>query len=476
MNQPTQFLVRVQAEAFKNIKVIDFIPNRYVTQISGANGAGKTSALDLIFQGLAPRKTLSPTLIRQGQKKGYIRIETNTHIITRKLDEKGGTLQIEQKGTNTLVKAPDDWLEGIAGELGFDPLKFMRLKPEDQFTVLKALVTLEADIDDLELRNETDAETITKRKAEARRLEAARDHINVDKTLAEKPIDIEAILSEARAIGTFNSNIDQQRRERATEDGVYAAAKLRIEELRERHDRLSAELLQVSRDMDALRVANNEREEKIKARQPLPDPKDRTELDERVTAASTTNARISANNAAREQHADFDSQVDGIRDELKKLEESIRDRKLKIGRALEHAKFPVEGLSFETVEEGSGGRERKNPKKIVTYKGIPLSDASSAEQIRVSTAIGMAGKPDLRFLLIREGSLLDDTNMAVLEEMAHEHSYQILMEVVDVSGKVGIFLEDGQVKAINAEPDKPAPAKVAAKKATGNKAQRELIK
>ena len=434
----TQFLVRVQAESFKNVKVIDFIPNRYVTKISGGNGAGKTSALDAIFYALAPRKTLTPTLIKQGQKKGFIRVETNTHIITRKLDEKGGTLQIEQKGTNTLVKAPDDWLEGIAGELGFDPLKFMRLRPEEQFAVLKSLVNLEADIDDLELRNETDGESITRKKAEAKRLEAARDHITVDKTLPETPIDIDAILSEARAVGTYNSNIDQQRRERAVEDGDYAAAKQRIAEMQERHDRISAELLQLSRDMDVIREVNKARELKIQARQPLPDPKDRSALDEKVSAASTTNSRINLNNANREQRAGYETQVDNIRDDLKKLEETIRDRKLKIGRALEHAKFPVEGLSFETVEEGSGGRERKNPKKIVTYRGIPLGDSSSAEQIRVSTAIGMAGKPDLRFLLIREGSLLDNTGLTILEEMAHEHNFQILMEVVDTSGKVGI--------------------------------------
>src|SRR5215469_16567394 len=109
----SQYLIRITAEQFKNVKVIDFMPNRYLTTVSGPNGAGKTSALDAVFHALASRKTLSPSLIRQGQKKGYLRIETNTHIITRHLDEKGGSLQIEAKASNTLVKAPDDWLEGI---------------------------------------------------------------------------------------------------------------------------------------------------------------------------------------------------------------------------------------------------------------------------------------------------------------------------------------------------------------------------
>ena len=161
---------------------------------------------------------------------------------------------------------------------------------------------------------------------------------------------------------------------------------------------------------------------------------------------------------------------------MKKLEDGIRERKLKIARTLEKAKFPIPGLSFETIEEGSGGRERKNPKKIVTYHGIPLGDASSAEQIRVSTAIGMSGKSELRFMVIREGSLLDENNMAILEQMAHENNWQILAEVVDTTGKVGIFMQDGEVAAVNAELDAPAPApaKKAGKKK--NEKQGELIK
>lgn len=95
----------------------------------------------------------------------------------------------------------------------------------------------------------------------------------------------------------------------------------------------------------------------------------------------------------------------------------------------------------------------------------------------MSTAIGMAGKPDLRFLLIREGSLLDDNGWAILEQMAHEHNFQILAEIVDKSGKVGIYMEDGEVKAVNAEPEKnpEAAPKKAARKGKNEK-QGELIK
>lgn len=450
-------LIRITAENIKNVKVVDFAPNRYITKISGANGAGKTSALDAVFYALAGRKTLPPSLIRQGQKRGHIRIETNTHIITRRLDDKGGALQIEAKDTNTLVKAPDDWLEAIAGELGFDPLKFMRLKPEEQFAVLKTLVPLDEDVDQLENQNADDAETITKRKAEMKRLEATREHITVDSALPEQPIDIDALLAEARAVGAHNREIEEQERTRENERRERDQFVRSIEDRTQRINQLRAELDRLDKANEAESQELGKRNAAISAWEPLPALKDRAKLDDQISEASSTNNRITTNNTNREQRAKFDAEIEGIRDELETLSDTIRERKLTISRTLEKAKFPIPGLSFETQEEGSGGRERKNPKKVVTYHGLPLSDASSGEQIRVSTAIGMAGKPELRFLLIREGSLLDDNGMAILEEMAHENDWQILVEVVDQSGKVGVYLEDGEVKAVNAEPDDPTP-------------------
>lgn len=457
-----QYLIRVSAENWKAVKVVDFVPNRYVTKISGANGAGKTSALDAIFYALAPRKTLSADFIRKGQKKGFLRIETNTHIITRKLDDKGGGLQIEQKGSGTLVKAPDDWLEGIAGELGFDPLKFKGLKPNEQFEVLKGLVDLEADIDDLSLRNDDDADVITKKRAEARRLEATRDNTAVDKSLPTEPVDIGALLREAQAVSEHNETINaESRRRRGILDNLERA-KGEADKLRQQLAGIEAEINTFTSIADQWK--------------PLGEIKDRAQLDDRISSATENNTAIIANNSRREQRERLDKDVDNLKDELTKLEETVRGRKLAIARALEKAKFPVPGLSFETIEEGSAGRERKNPKKIVTYNGIPLADASSAEQIRVSTAIGMAGKPDLRFLLIREGSLLDDEGWKILEQMAHEHDFQILAEIVDKSGKVGIFMEDGEIKTVNADPaETPAPAPRGKKKAKNEK-QGELIK
>ena len=469
-NNENQYIIRITAEHFKNVKIIDFMPNRYVTTVSGANGAGKTSVLDVVFYALLGRKTLSPTLIRQGQKKGFIRVETNSHIVTRYLDDKGGTLQIEVKASNTLVKAPDDWLEGIAGSLGFDPLKFMRMKPEEQFQELRRLVAMDADVDDLETRNEADAEKITARKAEAKRLEAARDHITIDKTLPAESADIAELLQQSRAAAEHNEAIKAEKRRRDSIEDQSIRFNQQYEAKQKEIANLQSELALLKNSIDAT----------LKTRKdwkPLAELQDLAPLDAKVSEATRTNSAIATNNANKAQRERFEQDIDKLKDEITFTEEEVRSRKLTIASTLAKAKFPIPGLNFETISEGSSGRERKNPKKIITYNGIPLAEASSAEQIRVSTAIGMASKPELRFLLIRDGSLLDDKGLAILEQMAHENDYQILMEKVDTSGKVGIFMEDGTIKAVNAEPDaktEAAPKKAArGKKAEG---QGELIK
>lgn len=48
-----------------------------------------------------------------------------------------------------------------------------------------------------------------------------------------------------------------------------------------------------------------------------------------------------------------------------------------------------------------------------------------------------------------DGSLLDEDNMKIITDMAEEKDYQVWIEKVDSSGKIGIVIEDGEIKAIN---------------------------
>jgi hypothetical protein len=99
--------------------------------------------------------------------------------------------------------------------------------------------------------------------------------------------------------------------------------------------------------------------------------------------------------------------------------------------AIAAAKMPIDGLSLES------GR--------VMFNGIPLDQGSSAEQLRVSTAIAMSSNPELRVIRIKDGSLLDPDGMAMVKEMAKENDFQIWIERVADNDPIAVVIEDGSV-------------------------------
>jgi hypothetical protein len=100
--------------------------------------------------------------------------------------------------------------------------------------------------------------------------------------------------------------------------------------------------------------------------------------------------------------------------------------------AIANAKMPIDGLSFA---DG-----------VVLFQGVPLDQASGAQKLRVSAAIGAALNPRLRVMLARDATNLDSKSMRLLAEFAEEKDFQIWCERVDETGAVGVVIEDGHVK------------------------------
>ncbi|MBN2133639.1 MAG: hypothetical protein JW741_29325, partial [Sedimentisphaerales bacterium] len=99
---------------------------------------------------------------------------------------------------------------------------------------------------------------------------------------------------------------------------------------------------------------------------------------------------------------------------------------------LAEAEWPVPGLGFD-----EGG---------VTLNGLPFEQASSAEQLRVSVAMGLAVNPTLRILLIRDGSLLDADGLRMVAELAAERDGQVWIERVGEGAECSVVIEDGAIK------------------------------
>ena len=104
-------------------------------------------------------------------------------------------------------------------------------------------------------------------------------------------------------------------------------------------------------------------------------------------------------------------------------------------KAIAESKLPVPGMSL-----GDG---------VVLLNDVPFDQASDGEKLLASTKMAMAANPTLRLVLIKDGSLLDKKAMESLAKIAEENNFQIWIERVEGSGKVGFVIEDGRVKTGN---------------------------
>ena len=153
---------------------------------------------------------------------------------------------------------------------------------------------------------------------------------------------------------------------------------------------------------------------------------DTAEIVQQMQEAEATNTKARQNKQRANQVAARDiwlAESMTLTDDLGEIDKDKADQ-------LAAANFPIEGLSFD--ETG------------VRYQGLPFDQASSAEQLRVSVAMGIATNPKLRVMLVREGSLLDSESLALLRDLAEEHDTQIFLERVGTGEEMQVIIEDGQ--------------------------------
>ncbi len=176
-----------------------------------------------------------------------------------------------------------------------------------------------------------------------------------------------------------------------------------------------------------------------------------------------------AEQAVEELNDELDDVKDGveaidtasIRERIASAEETNRyvERRIERQRLSDEAKRQQEisdGLTKAIDDRKAAAakavREAKLPvagleltEDAVLLNGVPFNQASDAEQLRVSISVAGAMNPRLRVIRVRDGSLLDDDAMATLRAYADENDMQIWIERVDSSGKVGVVIEDGMV-------------------------------
>lgn len=437
-------IASLYVENYKRLGVVEITPEGNLVTIGGKNGQGKSSVLDAIYVALKGRAVAPPKPVRKGEEKSTIRLDLGDLIVHRTFVQKEGvdftsTLKLES-ADGLLYKKPQDVLDALLGEIGFDPFEFINLKPKEQTARLLEMVPLSIDLDEYAQRDASDFAKRTESNRDVTRLRAQVEAIAVEEVPADLP-DRNALTDQLGNAADHNGAIAAERTRREME---RAAIDRRVGDA-EKHRANAVDIREQIEEMtrraaeqdDAAAAVDTEIEEREEVLASLPNLEEETDTNAIRQQLHDAEA-IHAVAARQTRRAELAAELTTAEALSQSFTHAMAERAKQRNAALASAEMPVEGLAFAIDEEG---------RATLTYDGLPFTkdQISTAVQLRVSTAIGMAANPRLRVLRIKDGSLLDEDSMADLAAMADTDDFQIWVEVVG-DGGVGIIMENGVIR------------------------------
>jgi dephospho-CoA kinase len=445
-------IISLTASNIKRLVAVEIKPDGNLVEITGKNGAGKSSVLDALAWAIGGKDHIQSQPIRTGQDEAMVRLDLGTYIVTRRFRRKDGgeyTTSITVENPDGMrAQSPQALLDGFLGSLTFDPLAFTRMKPREQFDALRQFVP-GVDFDAIDADNVADFNRRTEVNRKAKELRAQASGIIVPEAIPEL-VDEAALVSALEEAGTKNADIERERAERlrfalglkAKAESIAVLDKS-IADLHARIEQLGRELHEATMKRDGLHQAVLDGDNQRQALPELPEPIDTAGIRERIAAAKEHNRKVDLASRAKAELHRLQQEAIAQEQQSAKITERMAKRLEEKERAIAEAKMPVDGLSF-----GNG---------IVLLRGVPFEQGSDAERLTASIMIAAAMNPKLRVIRVHDGSLLDKNAMKLLAEFADKHDYQIWVETVQSGNPSAVLIEDGLVKVQPASEPEPQP-------------------
>lgn len=439
-------IISLQAENIKKLVAVEIRPDGNLVQITGKNGQGKTSILDCIWWALAGAGNVQAAPIRKGQEKAVIRLDLGEIIITRTFQATGEggqahtTSIIVENADGARFPSPQKMLDGLLGQLSFDPLAFARMDPKARFDLLRTFVP-GVDFKAIEAAHQADYAARTDLNRRIKDARSMAEGITVPAEAPTERINETALIEELETAGKTNLKIGSLMAERESQVKFEKDSRDRAEYLVTKGKQVAEEILRKAKEeaeklqIDCKRESDQliEKADKIKAdldaAPPIPAGVDTNAVKEKIEAAKQVNRIV----ALIEAKAGHERKVKEFQENVASIESRMAERQADKVAKIAAAKLPVEGISF-----GDHG--------AVLIGGVPFEQLSDAEQLRISLSFAMTLNPKLRVIRVRDGSLLDEDSMKLVAAMAQDKDYQVWIERVDSSGKIGFVIEDGHIK------------------------------
>ena len=409
-------ITKLEAENVKRLVAVSITPDGNMVVIGGKNGAGKSSILDSIEYALGGKRHICEKPLRNGTESGHIILETEKYIVKRTFTaDGGGSITVKSPDGRLSVTKPQDLLDALMGDLSFDPLAFTRMDSKKQAETFMRLLSLDfTALDGEYLTLEQERRDINR---DARALKSVIDSIPADPDAPTGEVVVGDLLREIEAAREVNSKNNDRRDD--------------VREWEERLESLSDDVEKLKAALEGAQARHAGCTEKLAdAREAAADLTDMDiePLLQQVHDAEDVNRRVRAAQERSTHTEKFEQMRIESNTRTARLEAIIAEK----AAAIAAAKFPVEEVTF--TADG------------VLVNSLPFDQASSAEQLKIAVAMGLSAKPELKIVLIRDGSLLDEESLAAVAEMAETYDAGVWLERVGEGKEVSIVIEDGMVK------------------------------
>lgn len=421
-------IIKLESENIKRLQAVEINPQGDMVTLGGKNAQGKSSVLDSIVYALGGKRAVCDRPVRDGQDKARVVCQLEDIVVTRTFTKSGGGNLIVSNRDGSRFNSPQKILDRLTGKLTFDPLEFCRMDPKKQLETLKGLVGL--DFSEQDRKRQALYEQRTQVNRDIKRARAGLDSRPVHKDVPELEVSVSELMEELKQQQEKNRENQNRRNDLQKLESRIARGQEYVSDLKRQIEDLQARLLQAREQLSRL---EQERESLSEQVSNLVDVDEQALLD-RIANTESVNRKVRENKdrgRAEQELKDLEVKSEQLSRDIQAIDQDKN-------KALQEAKFPVEGLSFD--ESG------------IFFNGLPFSQASQAEQLRVSVAMGFAMNPKLKVLLVRDGSLLDDDSLKTLAGLAREYDGQVWIERVGEGEECSVIIEDGQVKE-----DIPAP-------------------
>jgi len=413
-------IVALDIKNVKRINAAHIEPDGSVVILGGRNAQGKSSVLDAIQMLLCGAGTMPPEPLKRGTEAGHVSADLGDVVVTRTFTPAGGgSLKVEAKIADgrAVMKSPQKWLDERIGKLSFDPLAFIRADEKTQAETFRQLTGCDTRELDAKRKAIFDERTLVNR--QGRDAEGAIASLPYFPDAPAELVLIDNIKADLKAVRDANKLREQA--VAAHEDLVHLAD-IRSAEV----GRLECALAEARKSLAAVQSGINDAADKVAGMSEIDD----APLLAKFNAVDETNRHVEANKVRARALA----AVDALATKAKALTGQLLTLDETRAAMLRDAKCPVPNLGL-------------NAEGLVTFKDLPLSQASDAEQVKLSMALSLAMNPGLKVVLIREGSALDRDAMALVAKMAEEAGAQVWIERVDDRDAGAIIIEDGNILA-----------------------------